>query len=271
IESSPDAIAMIARAADGSMRDALSFADQVVATSDAGITADSVRDALGLVAEDEYIAVLDLVAEKRAADVFPTVQRLADEGIDFGVFLAGLADVLRAQLAVALGGEAPGVAARTRDALAKHARTFAPGDLLRMLGALSEMEPRFRKSGQQQLLVEMLLVRFALIDRSVRIEELLDEIRGGGAPQSPPRGPAPRATAAKAAPPARAEAAASAPQSAAMERSAAINPAVEAGLLDAAKGRMTNESVTQQRLASLRQKDPILGATIDALDLELID
>ena len=279
IESSPEAVAMIARAADGSMRDALSFADQVVATSDAGITADSVRDALGLVAEDEYIAVLDLVAEKRAADVFPTVQRLADAGIDFGVFLAGLADVLRAQLAVALGGEAPGVAARTREALAKHARTFAPGDLLRMLGALSEMEPRFRKSGQQQLLVEMLLVRFALIDRSVRIEELLDEIRGGGSPQSPARGPAPRATAAKAAPPARAEAPASAqtsarasaPRAAAMERSSAINPAVEAGLLEAAKGRMTNESVTQQRLASLRQKDPILGATIDALDLELID
>jgi hypothetical protein len=58
---------------------------------------------------------------------------------------------------------------------------------------------------------------------------------------------------------------------AAMERSAAINPAVEAGLLETAKGRMTSESVTQQRLASLRQKDPILGATIDALDLELID
>jgi hypothetical protein len=110
-----------------------------------------------------------------------------------------------------------------------------------------------------------------LIDRSVNIEELLDEIRGGGAPQSPPRGPAPRATAAKAPPPSRAESAASAQPAAAVERSAAINPAVEAGFLEAAQGRMTNESVTQQRLASLRQKDPILGATIDALDLELID
>jgi len=270
IEASAEAVAMLARAADGSMRDALSFADQVVATSDAGITADTVRDALGLVAEDEYIAVLELVAGKRAADVFPTVQRLADSGVDFGVFLAGLADVLRAQLAIALGGEAPGVPARTREALARHARDFAPGDLLRMLGALSEMEPRFRKSGQQQLLVEMLLVRFALIDRSVRIEELLDEMRGGGSPQTPPHGPAPRGTAAKAAPPARSGTAAS-PPSAAADRGAAINPAVEAGFLEAAQGRMTNESVTQQRLASLRQKDPVLGATIDALDLELID
>ena len=146
-----------------------------------------------------------------------------------------------------------------------------------MLGALSEMEPRFRKSGQQQLLVEMLLVRFALIDRSVRIEELLDELRGGGAPQSPQRGPAPRTSAPKTAPPPQpAPVKAAAPAAPAVpavhrERSVAINPAVEAGFLEAGKGRMTNESVTQQRLASLRQKDPILGATIDALDLELID
>ena len=283
LEGSPEAVAMIARAADGSMRDALSFADQVVAVSDTGITADSVRDALGLVAEDEFIAVLELIAEKRAADVFPLVQRLADAGIDFGVFLGGLADVLRAQLAVALGGEAPGVAARTREALAAHSRTFAPGDLLRMLGALSEMEPRFRKSGQQQMLIEMLLVRFALIDRSVRIEDLLDELRGGGAPPASRGGAGPRAASQPAAAPragagkSASAAIASAPATAAPvapphgERSAPLNPSVEAGLLEAAKGRMTNESVTQQRLASLRQKDPVLGAAIDALDLELID
>jgi len=265
IDGSPEAIAMISRAADGSMRDALSLADQVVAVSDAGITADSVREALGLVAEDEYIAILGLIAEKRAADVFPTVQRLADAGIDFGVFLAGIADVLRAQLAVALGGEASGVAARTREALAAHSATFTPGDLLRMLGALSEMEPRFRKSGQQQMLVEMLLVRFALIDRSVRIEELLGELRGGTPKQSAPSGAAPSGSA-QTPPVPRGPA-----PTTQTERSAALNPSVEAGFLDAGKGRMTTESVTQQRLASLRQKDPVLGATIDALDLELID
>jgi DNA polymerase III gamma/tau subunit len=175
-----------------------------------------------------------------------------------------------------LGGEAPGVAARTREALARHSGTFAPGDLLRMLGALSEMEPRFRKSGQQQLLVEMLLVRFALIDRSVQIEELLDELRGGGGGASPARGGSMRATATKSAPavqpsPSRASAASLSPSPASIERTATINPAVEAGFLEAGKGRMTNESVTEQRLASLRQKDPVLGATIDALDLELID
>src|SRR5687768_6453269 len=54
LEYSPEALAMIARAADGSMRDALSLADQVLSLGEGGVTADRVRIALGLVAEDEY-------------------------------------------------------------------------------------------------------------------------------------------------------------------------------------------------------------------------
>src|SRR5687768_9375382 len=76
-----DALAMIARAADGSMRDALSLTDQVLAMGEGPIVPERERDALGLVAEDEFIALLDLVAEHRAGDVFAFVARLADAGI----------------------------------------------------------------------------------------------------------------------------------------------------------------------------------------------
>jgi len=176
-----DALAMIARAADGGLRDALSLTDQVLSLGAASeATAERVREALGLVAEDEYIALLDLIAERRAGDVFASVGRLADQGIDFGALLTGLADVLRAQLAVALGGTADGVSERGRAALAERRDRLAPGDLLRMLHALGELEPRFRKSSQQQLLLETLLVRFALLDRTVDIEDVLRRLTGDG-------------------------------------------------------------------------------------------
>src|SRR3954453_21659309 len=55
IPAEPEALAMIARAADGSMRDALSLTDQSLSLGDGPLTADRVRDALGLVAEDEYL------------------------------------------------------------------------------------------------------------------------------------------------------------------------------------------------------------------------
>jgi DNA polymerase-3 subunit gamma/tau len=180
VAAEPEALAAIARAADGSMRDALSLTDQVLSMAEGTVTADRVREALGLVPEDEFIAILDLLAEQRAADVFPTVAKLAEAGIDFGGFLTGFADMLRAQLAIVLGGQAPDISERAREALEARTDRFAAADLLRMLQAVGELEPRFRKSGQQQLLIETLLVRFALLDRSVELEDVLRSLGGGG-------------------------------------------------------------------------------------------
>ena len=180
VKADPEALAMIARAADGSMRDALSLTDQVLAMGNGAITPAAVRDALGLVPEDEYVALLDIIADRRAADVFPFVERLADAGIDFGQFLAGLGEILRAQLSVALGGDAGDLSEQARRELEKRQHRLAPADLLRMLSAIGEGEIRFKRSGQQQLLVETLLVKFALLDRTVQLEDVLKAIGDGG-------------------------------------------------------------------------------------------
>lgn len=184
IASEPEALSSIARAADGSMRDALSLSDQVLSMGDGRVTAERVRDALGLVAEDEFIALVDIIAQRRAADVFPAVARLADAGIDFGGFLNGFADTLRALLTVVLGGTVTDMSERGREALEERRSVLASSDLLRMLQLITELEPRFKRSGQQQLLVETLLVRFALLDRAVEIEDLLRSLGGSGAAAS---------------------------------------------------------------------------------------
>src|SRR5687768_16835576 len=186
VKADPEAIAMIARAADGSTRDALSLTDQVIAMGggsdgSGSITPVAVRDALGLVPEDEYIALLDIIADRRAADVFPFIERLAEGGVDFGQFLAGLGEILRAQLSVALGGDAGDLSEQARRELQTRKDRLAPADLLRMLSAIGEGEIRFKRSGQQQLLVETLLVRFALLDRTVQLEDVLKAIGDGGA------------------------------------------------------------------------------------------
>jgi DNA polymerase-3 subunit gamma/tau len=185
-----DALAMIARSADGGLRDALSLTDQVLSLgAESHVTADRVSEALGLVPEDEFIAVLDVIAERRAGDVFAVVGRLAEQGIDFGSFLTGLGDMLRAQLAIALGGAAPDLSERARRALEERGGRLPPADVLRMLNTLMEVEPRFRRSGQQQLLLETLLVRFALLDRTVALEDVLRGLGGAASGGSaPPRG-----------------------------------------------------------------------------------
>ena len=205
VQATPDALAMLARAADGSMRDALSLADQTLSLGEGELTAERVREALGLIAEDEYLAIYDLIAARDAGAIFPAVSRLVDAGADLGAFLGGLADILRAALALALGDETGGLAdlpQRTRESLVERSGVLTAGDLLRMLSSITELEPRFRRSGQQQMLVETMLVRFALMDRTVSLEEVLRGLgpdEGGSeesddrarARPSPPRAPAP--------------------------------------------------------------------------------
>jgi DNA polymerase III subunit gamma/tau len=182
-----EALGMIARAADGGLRDALSLTDQVLSLGDVGaVTAERVRAALGLIPDDEFLALLDLIAERRAGDLFAAVQRLADAGVDFTLVLAGLGDLLRAQLAIALGGVPPELPDRLRASLDQRAGRVSAGDLLRMLHALLEIEPMFRKSGQPQLLLETLLVRFALLDRTIELEEVLKGF-GDSPREDPPR------------------------------------------------------------------------------------
>ena len=177
-----DALSMIARAADGGLRDALSLTDQVLSLGDtSAVTAERVRAALGLIPEEELLGVLELIADRRAADVFPTVQRLADGGADFAIVLSGLGDLLRAQLALVLGGNPPDISERLHAELTKRKAHFAAPDLLRMLHALIEIEPLYRKSGQPQLLLETLLLRLALLDRTVDLEDVL---RGFGATET---------------------------------------------------------------------------------------
>ncbi len=170
----PDALQMIARAADGGLRDALSLTDQVLAFGDdAHLTSARVRDALGLVPEDELLGLLSILAERRAADVFAAVERLANLGVDLVLLLTGLADLVRAQLAVVLGGDPGAVSATVRERLTVMAGQWRAGDLLRVMQQMGEVELRLRKSGQPQLVFETLLVRLALMDRTVALEEVL--------------------------------------------------------------------------------------------------
>jgi DNA polymerase-3 subunit gamma/tau len=311
VKASDDALAMIARAADGSMRDALSLTDQVISIGEGTLTAERVREALGLVPEDEFLAILDIIADHRAGDVFGAVTRLADAGVDFGVFLSGFADVLRALLTVVLNGKADGVSATAAAALAERKDLFTAGDLLRMISAVNALEPTFRKSGQQQLLIEMLLVRMALLDRTVALEEMLRGLAGDSSPvgdrgessrgvvraqSAQPAQPAvaraeqrpatrpgypPQLTAPNALPVERTGQSGGAgpgagptkapPQSANEGQLREMKRAMETTARDSNRSRMTPEALKEERIGMLRQKDPALGAAIDELDLELLD
>ncbi|HUE96390.1 MAG TPA: DNA polymerase III subunit gamma/tau [Longimicrobiaceae bacterium] len=187
----------IAQKADGGMRDALSLLDQVLSFTEGTPSAADVHRVLGLVEDELYLELADIIAERRQADVFAFVAKLLAEGYDLAEFYRGLADFLRQLLLLRFAEDAAEVRPDLREAYEKAANAFDARDLLRMLSQVAELDAdgRFRKSGQQQILIELLLLRFAYLDRTVAIEEVLAALTGGRQVPREPRAPAARAPA----------------------------------------------------------------------------
>ncbi|MGH7509923.1 MAG: DNA polymerase III subunit gamma/tau [Gemmatimonadales bacterium] len=173
IAADDDALTLIARHADGGMRDALSVLDQCLSFGEGAITAGRVREVLGLVDDELFAEVLQLVAERRPAAVFPLVDRLMDAGVDLAEFMAGAADTLRGLLMLQMGARPEGMTEALRVTLESYQGRLEPGDVLRMLRLLADNELGIRRSVNPRLVVETLLLRWAMLDRIVDLREVL--------------------------------------------------------------------------------------------------
>ncbi len=186
VEADDAALVPIARKADGALRDALSALDQVLAFSGERIKAEDVRQVLGLVEEELYFELFDIISEQRTAAVFGFVEKLSDGGYDLEEFYKGLAGAIRLLLRVHLEGDdaLDTVPDHLHDRYSQVAQRFAAGDLVRMLSTLAELDTdgRFRKSEQQRILIELLLLKFAMLDRTVQLEEVIAAVQGGSEP-----------------------------------------------------------------------------------------
>src|SRR5438477_9776288 len=175
-----DALHLIARSANGGMRDALSLLDQVLSFGEGPVTAARVREVLGLISDELYGELLRVVAEQDVTGVFPLVDRLVEAGADLGEFVSGAGETLRAVLAVGLGGEAEGMTEGLQALVRQHADRLPPADIVRLLALLADSEPQVRRSGNPRLVVELLLLRWAMMDRTVELAEVLEALKHVG-------------------------------------------------------------------------------------------
>jgi DNA polymerase-3 subunit gamma/tau len=189
VTADSDALLPIARRAEGGVRDALSLLDQVLSFSGDTVSAVDVRRMLGLVEQERFIELLEIVHSGDRAAVFPFVQGLLDDGYDLAEFVQGLGDTLRAVLALRLDpeGDPAELSEESRIDLAAIGERFSAEDLLRLLVATADFESagRFRRSAQPRIQVEVLLLRLASLDSSVALGELLDALGAGS--DAPPR------------------------------------------------------------------------------------
>src|SRR3989454_9280064 len=175
-----EALRLIAKSADGGMRDGLSILDQVASFGEGPVTAVRVREVLGLISDDVYGELLRLVSERDPRAGFPLVERLVDAGADLGEFVVGAGETLRAVLLAGLGGEPEGLTEGLQALVRQHASRLPPPDVVRLLTVLSELEPQLRTSGNARLAVELLLLRWAMMGRTVELQTVIEALGTGG-------------------------------------------------------------------------------------------
>jgi DNA polymerase-3 subunit gamma/tau len=190
IKVSDDALREIARAGEGSMRDAQSAFDQVISFSEGEIETTDVEAALGIAGVEMLARVVRAVAEGKPAETLAVVDDLVMRGHDLRNFCRDLLAHLRDLLVVKVAGDSSALADATeseRRELSNEAREFSESDLVRFFHSLTETETRLRESAHPRYQLEIGLVklvemrRLAPLGRIVeRLNALEESLRGGG-------------------------------------------------------------------------------------------
>ena len=188
IQISDEALNAIARASEGSMRDAQSQLDQIIAFCGNEIKDEQVRDLLGIVPQQMLDDFTNAIVQQDARKVLVLIDQLVASGLNLQHFVREMLGHFRNLLMLKIAGEdpkliplAPAEMGRARE-IAAH---FSEEDLTRFFQILVAAEGEMRWSSQPRFHLEMALTRVLHAKRLVSIEELINQLGGVGPPSSP--------------------------------------------------------------------------------------
>ena len=212
LSADEEAISVVAREAAGSMRDALTLLDQLVAISDDRITADTVAASLGIAAREALYDVAGAVLQGDGARVVHAVDALADKSVDMQHFARQLLQLLRDLVVLKLdAGDPADWVPEEREAAEALIEGIDILELQRGFRATSKVMDEMAHSPNPKLMLEMGLVRVATRPPLQSVSDLLarlDALQGnsggtggpatGSRPRRPNPKPAPRSATPKA-------------------------------------------------------------------------
>jgi DNA polymerase-3 subunit gamma/tau len=183
------AVSLVARSAEGSMRDALSALDQVLAFATDRVTAGHVSTVLGVIGRDLQLEVLETIAREDVAAVFGLAGTIVESGFDLRIVCRELARLVRDLLVVRIDPTRlsdPEIAAEgERDRLKALATAFSREDLMRSFDLLGRAEYEIRGSSQPRHHFEMSLVKWIHLRKMTELSEIIDAAKDSR-PSGPP-------------------------------------------------------------------------------------
>jgi DNA polymerase-3 subunit gamma/tau len=189
ISADEDALALLAEAGDGSMRDALSILDQAIASREGRLAAESVRQLIGVAASGLLEEIMQAVARSSSEEILRTVDRLLGEGQNPAHFARQLVRFLRNTVVAKVAGADSSLLQISSDERARVARVaelFTEEDLARHLQIMLRTHAELGYRQEQRFHLELGLLKLAHAQRLLPIEQLLS-----GAATSGDRTPTP--------------------------------------------------------------------------------
>jgi DNA polymerase III subunit gamma/tau len=173
-----DALMVIAKRADGSLRDAQSIFDQVRSFCGSNITTAELLKAFNVVDEEIYFRVSDFLKSHNTSHAIQLVDDVIKTGYDLREFIGGLIEHLRNLLIVRSteSTQLLGVSENYKNRYEKEASQFTEQDLLRYIKQTNELDQALRWAAQPRYRLEAGLVQMAKMESSVQIGELLQQI-----------------------------------------------------------------------------------------------
>jgi DNA polymerase III subunit gamma/tau len=191
IAADDDALALLAEAGDGSMRDALSILDQAIASSSAKLTADSVRNLVGAAPAHILEEVMTAVAESKSKDILRQVDQLISEGHSPTHFARQMVRFLRNAAVAKIAGKDSSllqISGEERERVGRVAELFGEEDLTRHLQIMLRTHGELGYKQEQRFHLELGLLKMSHAQKLLPIEQLLSGISpspGVGSSSSP--------------------------------------------------------------------------------------
>ncbi len=179
IDADDDALALLAEAGDGSMRDALSILDQAIASSSGKITADSVRNLVGAAPAHILEQVMQAVSEGRSDEILRQVDHLISEGHSPTHFARQMVRFLRNATVAKIAGKDSSllqVSSEERERVARVADWFGEEDLTRHLQIMLRTHGELGYKQEQRFHLELGLLKMAHAQKLLPIEQLLSDV-----------------------------------------------------------------------------------------------
>ena len=193
IEADDDALALLAEAGDGSMRDALSILDQAIASSTGRLTAESVRNLVGAAPAHILEQVMVAVSESKSEEILRLVDHLISEGHSPTHFARQMVRFLRNTTVAKVGGKDSAllqISTEERERVARVADLFTEEELTRHFQIMLRTHGDVGYKQEQRFHLELGLLKMAHAQKLLPMEQLLSDI--SAAPPSAPRRPASR-------------------------------------------------------------------------------